>query len=72
MKKISIAYDKKADVLYMSFGKPEKAVSEEVDECIFARYHPKKKQLLGFTVTNFSKKFTARRREIKIPEHVVR
>jgi len=48
MKKISIAYDKKADVLYMSFGKPEKAVSEEVDEGIFARYHPKKKAAYRF------------------------
>ena len=72
MKKISIAYDKKADVLYMSFGKPSKAVGEEVNDGIFARYDPRKKQLVGFTVTNSSKKFTAKHREIRIPEHVVR
>jgi hypothetical protein len=47
MKKISIAYDKKADVLYMSFGKPAKAVSEEVQQGVFARYDPKKSSLLA-------------------------
>ena len=67
-KKISIAYDKSGDVLYMSFGKPVKAVSEEIDDGIFARYG-KKKQLVGFTIINFSKKFKSKPKEIEIPTH---
>lgn len=68
-KKISISYDKEADVMYMSFGEPVKAEAEEIEEGIFARYHPKSKELVGFTVLNFSKKFTPSR-EITIPEHL--
>lgn len=67
-KKISIGYDKDADVLYMSFGKPMKAVSEEIDDGIFARYG-KKRQLVGFTIINFSKKFKAKPKDINIPVH---
>jgi len=65
-RKISIAYDKEADVMYLSFA-DVKAEAEEVEEGVFARYNPKTKELIGFTVVNFSKRFAKEPREIAIP-----
>jgi len=65
-RKIQIAYDKEADVVYLAFA-DVKAEAEEIDDGIFARYDPKTKELVGFTITNFSRKFTEKTREIAIP-----
>lgn len=67
-KKISISFDKEADVMYLSFGKPVKAEGEEIEEGVFARYDPKSKKLVGLTIVNFSKKFGIAPKEIAIPE----
>ena len=69
-KKISISYDKEADVVYLSFGKPVKAEGEEIKEGIFARYDPKNKKLVGLTIINFLKKFAIKPTEIAVPEHI--
>jgi len=66
-KKIFISYDKEADIVYLSFGKPVKAVSEEIEEGIFARYDPNSEELVGLTILNFSKKFDVSPRELSIP-----
>jgi uncharacterized protein YuzE len=66
-KKIFISYDKDADVMYLSFGKPTKAEGEEIDEGIFARYKPDTGELVGLTVINFSKKFGIEPKEVTIP-----
>lgn len=44
-------------MVYLSFGEPIPAVSEEIQEGVFARYDPETEELVGLTVTNFSKKF---------------
>jgi len=64
--KIAISYDKEADVMYMSFD-DKAAEAEEIEEGVFARYDPQSKKLVGFTITNFSKKFTKLPREVTIP-----
>lgn len=69
-KRIIMSYDKDADVMYFSFGKPRKAVSEELGGGVVARYDPASKALVGFTVINFSKRF-ATAKEITIPEVLV-
>jgi uncharacterized protein YuzE len=66
---VSIAYDQEADVVYLSLGKPVPAVSEEIQEGVFARYDPETDELVGLTVTNFSKKFGIEPRELSIPTH---
>ena len=66
--KVAISYDQEADVMYLSFQDIE-AVAEEIEEGIFARYNPKDRSLVGFTVINFSKKFGRRPKEIEIPLH---
>ena len=48
-----MSYDRKADVIYISFGKPRKAVSEEIDPYVLVRRDPKTKEILGITITNF-------------------
>jgi uncharacterized protein YuzE len=54
---IVMSYDREADVIYISFGKPRKAVSEEIDPYVLVRRDPKAKEILGITVTNFTKYF---------------
>ena len=68
-KKISISYDKEADVIYLSFGEPVKAEAEEIAEGVFARYKPETKELVGLTITNFSKKFGIQPREVSVPAY---
>ena len=51
-------YDKSADVMYVSFEKPQNATdTETTDEGTLYRYRGKK--LIGITIINFSKKFSA-------------
>lgn len=52
--------------MYMSF-KDTAAETEEVEEGVFARYDHKTRELVGFTITNFSKKFAKQPRELSIP-----
>jgi len=40
---IVMSYDAQADVVYISFGKPEKAVSEEIDPYVAVRRNPETK-----------------------------
>lgn len=65
-KRVAISYDRDADVMYLSF-EDSPAVAEEVEEGVFARYEHKTGELVGFTITNFSKKFTKTPRELSIP-----
>lgn len=65
--KIFISYDKEADVVYLSFGKPLKAEGEEIQDGVFARYSQDNGALVGLTIINFSKKFGVKPKEISIP-----
>jgi len=62
MKNIIMSYDKEADVLYVTLGKPAKGVGREISSGIIKRTDPKTKKVVGFTVVGFSKK-----KEIQIP-----
>ena len=66
-KKIFISYDRGADVMYLNFDKPLKAEGEEVQTGIFARYNPGTHNLVGLTITNFSRKFGAKPTGVSIP-----
>lgn len=68
-RKISISYDKDADVVYLSFNGPSVAEGEEIEDGVFARYDPKTRELVGLTILNFSKKFALKPTEIAVPEH---
>ncbi len=66
--KIVMSYDREADTVYISFGKPKKAVSEEIDPYIVVRRDPKTRETIGITITNFSKYFeTKKKLSVEIP-----
>lgn len=56
MAKMIFHYDKEGDVLEVSFGKPRKAVSEELENDVVIRKDPKTKETIGFTILNFEKR----------------
>ncbi len=43
-------YDKDADVLYLSIGKPRSAVGMDIGEGIILRYDEARKELVGLTL----------------------
>jgi uncharacterized protein YuzE len=43
-------YDKEVDVLYISFGKPQPALSLDMGSGIVARYLEKSHKVVGFTI----------------------
>lgn len=66
--RIIMSYDREADTVYISFGKPRKAVSEEIDPYVVVRRDPKTNKTVGVTITNFSKYFeTKKQMRIEIP-----
>jgi len=66
--RIIMSYDREADTVYISFGKPKKAVSEEIDQYVVVRRDPKTKKTVGITITNFSKYFEIKKQlSIEIP-----
>jgi uncharacterized protein YuzE len=47
---VSWDYDEEADVLYISFGDPEPALTLDLGEGILARYRESDHALVGFTI----------------------
>lgn len=66
MEKIEFDYDEEADVMYMSFGEPKEAVTEEVGN-IGIRIDEKSKEVVGLTIIEFMKTFGRTHRPINIP-----
>lgn len=66
-KALNFTYDKEGDILDVSLGRPEKAVSEEVSEDIFVRLDPKTKKIIGFMILNFEKRFNRTRKIEMLP-----
>ena len=63
--KITIDYDKEADVLYLSFGEPTESITEELNN-IGIRINEKTKQITGITVINFLKEIKKGNKPIEI------
>ncbi len=55
--RLKIAYDREADVLYVTKGTPEHTDYVEYTEDVILRFHPETKQLVGFTLIDFSQHF---------------
>ncbi len=60
--RMMMSYDKDADVLYVSLGKPTKAIGRELENGVIERIDPKSKKIVGFTIVGFSKK-----KEVQVP-----
>jgi len=67
-KELMFGYDKKADVLYLSIGIPQKGTMYlELDNDQILRVHPETKEVLGLTIMNFSKKFSMKKPFASVP-----
>ena len=54
---MKIFYDREADVLYATRGKPEYSDYVEHSDDVILRLDPETKQLIGFTIIDFSQHF---------------
>lgn len=56
-KKLKFFFDKDGDVLDIAIGEPKGAISKEIGSDILMRIDPKTKEIVGFTILNFEKRF---------------
>ena len=66
--KLYYYYDKEADVLYFSEGKPSpRSRSIETADDVVLRINHKTKKVVGFTILNFEKRLGQHRLPIELP-----
>jgi uncharacterized protein YuzE len=66
-KKIQFHYDREADVLYLSVGRPQRAKTVEMGEDFILRLHPKTAVVVGMTIVGFSKHFPQLKPRLDLP-----
>jgi uncharacterized protein YuzE len=59
-RKVNWDYDREADTLYVSFGKPQPALTLDLGEGMLARYREEDGELVGFTIIGVSRIVDAR------------
>lgn len=60
MEKVTeLFYDTEGDVLYLSVGKPRRAISQELGDDVLLRVDPETGEIVGLTVLNLSGRFGA-------------
>ena len=64
---MKIFYDREADVLYVNRGKPEYTDYVEHSDDVILRLDPETKQLIGFTIIDFSQHFAKQESDITLP-----
>lgn len=55
---LTVSYDKEADVLYITEGKPRETIGELMDDGVVVRRDQKTKEVVGFTIVDFTEHFT--------------
>jgi uncharacterized protein YuzE len=66
-KAVQFHYDREADVLYLSVGKPQRAKTIEMGEDFVLRLHPKTGEVVGMTIIDFTKHFPRLKAPLKLP-----
>ncbi|MBI4596588.1 MAG: DUF2283 domain-containing protein [Candidatus Tectomicrobia bacterium] len=56
-KEIRMVYDEEGDILDISTGAPEEAISREIEDAFFLRVSPRSGEVVGFSILNFRKWF---------------
>ena len=68
---LNVYYDKEADVLYMSQGKPSsRDETSETKEEVVVRKNPKTGEVKGFTILNFLKRSENKSSTITLPANL--
>ena len=68
--RIKIFYDREADVLYITRGDPKHTDYVEYTEDVILRFHPETKELVGFTLIDFSRHFANAESDISLPFNI--
>ena len=55
---LRISYDKLVDVLYMSMGKPQSGIDEEIDSGVYLRLNESTNKPIGMMIIDFEKRFS--------------
>ena len=55
---MTISYNKDADVLYITEGKPKEAIGEMMEDGLIVRRDSKTKEIVGFTSVDFTEHFS--------------
>lgn len=56
-KEIRMIYDEQGDILDVSLGEPEEAISREIEDDFFLRMKSDTGEIVGFSIINFRKWF---------------
>lgn len=63
-------YDKEGDVLYITIGEPQVAISRELENDVLLRVHPETGKVVGMTVLNFASRFSNFKHQQALPVHM--
>ena len=67
---LTVSYDKEADVLYITEGKPRESIGEIMNDGVIVRRDSKTREVVGFTIVDFTKHFTgAKPQRIPLKAH---
>ncbi len=66
-KEVEFHYDRQADVLYLSLGKPQRAKTIEMGEDFLLRLHPRTGEVVGMTIIDFTRHFPQLKPALKLP-----
>ena len=66
-KRMKIFYYRKSNVLYTSIGSPREAIFRETEDDILIRMDPTTKEIVGFTILNFTERFSNIQEERAVP-----
>jgi len=67
--RLALHFDEEGDVLDISIGRPRKAITKELEHDLAVRIDPRTKEVIGFTILNFTKRFkiSKGRHEFRLP-----
>lgn len=66
-KRLSFFFDRDADILYLSVGKPRPGIAKEVGDDILVRVDPKSRKVVGCTILNLTKRFNKMKHAESLP-----
>jgi uncharacterized protein YuzE len=64
---LNFFYDKKGDILDISIGSPQPAISDEIGNDVIVRHHPETDEIIGFTILNFERRFEQNEKRYELP-----
>jgi hypothetical protein len=70
-KALIYSYDKRRDVLYVSVGNPQDAISREVQPGIFVHLHLGTRKVVGYTLLDFQRRASRSGKKADVPAFTI-